>query len=209
MKFQASQATFGVVSKTENCAAQLMFDVQLCAACTVLAFKPPRGAYLMANLYCCRWHSRLIHSPWKFTPPANLRLPSLSGMPSLNSHRKLVKSVLTAFGMKRCHALTFAGHRAVYVLGGLQAAKETLESLLSKLNEPPTKNAIAKVANDMSKGLAVLRQMVKQISSMDLEFVETRLCVRAGQGLLCLLFWVGRIRPGLGRFGVDGRVESS
>ncbi|CAK8988157.1 unnamed protein product, partial [Durusdinium trenchii] len=99
-------------------------------------------------------------------------------MPSLNSHRKLVKSVLTAFGMKRCHALTFAGHRAVYVLGGLQAAKETLESLLSKLNEPPTKNAIAKVANDMSKGLAVLRQMVKQISSMDLEFVETRLCVR-------------------------------
>ena len=78
------------------------------------------------------------------------------------------------FGLKHDNAVVFLGHRTVYFLGGLFAAKESLELVLQKLNMPERKAPLLSVTDKISKGLAVLRQMVDQISTMDVEFAVTR-----------------------------------
>ena len=99
----------------------------------------------------------------------------------MQSKRKFLKEVLGYMGNNSNLALQFMIHRTVYSLGALQGMKEELGSFLcSAASQASFVNAVHKealgvlenVSAVVAKSLAILRTMVVQLSSMDIEFLE-------------------------------------
>ena len=100
-------------------------------------------------------------------------LESLSQNPSVAKGK--LKTLLLTFGDSdsefQAKLIAFMSHRAVYMLGGLQAASDELE----KSDNPDVKN----ISVDLAHAVAVLRQMLQHVGAADGDFAEQHCWVTA------------------------------
>lgn len=96
----------------------------------------------------------------------------LMPLPCMAAHKSKIKSILAGFG-SFSNLLHFIPHRTIYFLGGVQAAKDELVRVEEKdSGTSECKVKLERVIRVMTDGLAILRQIVSQISSYDVEFIE-------------------------------------
>ena len=105
----------------------------------------------------------------------------LADVPALQGKRKFLKDVLNFVGNDGNQALHFMVHRTVYCLGALQGTKEELNSFIGTASANVSfANAVHKEAVQVlesvlavvAKSLSILRTMVFQMSTMDIDFLE-------------------------------------
>lgn len=93
-------------------------------------------------------------------------------IPSLSSQKGKVKNFLTCTGGNEANVHKFMSHRSLYVLAGLQSSSDELQAQLASKAALKDGDEARKAALTLSKGVALLRQMVAQLSQADVEFAE-------------------------------------
>lgn len=100
----------------------------------------------------------------------------LGGMQLFQTYKAKLKSLAQCFGKSDANLLTFLPHRAIYFIGAVQAAVDELQSLLPAHSGSTTSTSdvevLAEATQILSHAVALLRQMLAETSSLDIEFAE-------------------------------------
>ena len=164
---KALRIKFGQLMSAEKSLNALVSEVlEVIATATFAVFDP-----LLMEIGLCLLASKGDHSDMAALADHLLSIPSMA------TYKNKIKSMAALFG-NFDSAMYFLRHRSLYVMGGIQAARDELTAFLKahgKDTETSTSHALLQeLLQVLSSGLALIRQIVEQISSRDVEFAEDR-----------------------------------
>lgn len=157
---KALRGRFGKPSAAESLDSLLSEVLAVIANATFAVFDP----HLMEIGLC------LLGSKGDHSDMADLA-DHLVSIPSMATYKNKIKSIVPLFGNFE-NAMYFRRHRSLYAMGGIQAARDELHAFLKA--HGGAEETLQKLLQVLSSGLALIRQIVEQISSRDVEFAEDR-----------------------------------
>lgn len=163
---KALRIRFGQPSAADSLNALLSEVLAVIASATFAVFDPH-----LVEIGLCLLGSKGDHSDMAALAD------HLVSIPSMATYKSKIKSIVALFG-NFDNTMYFLRHRSLYAMGGIQAARDELHAFLKAhggdKGESTPDALLPDLLQVLSSGLALIRQIVEQISSRDVEFAEDR-----------------------------------
>lgn len=93
-------------------------------------------------------------------------------IPCFAAYKGKIKGIFPCFGNSTANVLAFTPVRSLYVLAGLQAARDEIDLRLPDSNGNGNVVVLDEIRSILSNAFSILRRVAPQVSTIDIEFAE-------------------------------------